>query len=196
MVNLLQANHIICLMLPSHSTHALQPLDVVVFNSVKHDWSKLFIEKAAFSPTRIVSSFAHAGKQILIHSTWLKHIIIFLGVWPFDQNAMRHKIANNISIYPTPQSSSIHHAPTNILQPRLVCSTPSMSSNSTPISCSSISSSYSPAVFANKSINTSTNIDQLPSSSSSLLNLFDPVSNSIHTTFQSFPLDLTLNIRS
>ncbi|CAF1296165.1 unnamed protein product [Rotaria magnacalcarata] len=178
MVNLLQANQIICLMFPSHSTHALQPLDVVVFNSVKHDWSKLFIEKAAFSPTRIVSSFAHAG------------------VWPFDQNAMRHKIANNISIYPTPQSSSIHHAPTNILQPRLVCSTPSMSSNSTPISCSSTSSSYSPAVFANKSINTSTNIDQLPSSSSSLLNLFDPVSNSIHTTFQSFPLDLTLNIRS
>ncbi|CAM4985759.1 unnamed protein product [Rotaria socialis] len=201
-VNLLKANQIICLMLPSHSTHALQPLDVVVFNSVKHDWSKLvknhlregnksiknsdfarliknlFIAKAAFSPTRIVSSFARAG------------------VSPFDENAMCHKVANNTSIYPTTQSSSIHHVPTNILQHRLVCATPSMSSNSTTISCSSTSSSYSPAVLINKSIDTSTNIDQSPSSSSSLLNLVDPVSTPIHAASQSFPLDLTLNIRS
>ncbi len=87
-INLLKSNQIICLMLPSHSTHALQPLDVVVFNSVKIDWSKLvknhlkdgnksiknsqfpqmlkklFIDKAAFSRTRIVSSFARAGKNL------------------------------------------------------------------------------------------------------------------------------------
>ncbi|CAF4984482.1 unnamed protein product, partial [Rotaria magnacalcarata] len=49
-----------------------------------------------------------------------------------------------------------------------------MSSNSTTISCSSTSSSYSPTVLTNKSIDTSTNIDQSPSSSSSLLNLVDP----------------------
>jgi hypothetical protein len=85
-LHLLRTNHIICLMLPSHSTHALQPLDLVVFSSVKQDWTKLvtnhlkhvnkciknsdfpglmkklFIDKAAFSPTRIVSSFARAGK--------------------------------------------------------------------------------------------------------------------------------------
>jgi hypothetical protein len=84
-LNLLRSNQIICLMLPSHSTHALQPLDVVVFSSVKRDWTKLvtnhfkdgfksirnsdfpglmkklFIDKAAFSPARIVSSFARAG---------------------------------------------------------------------------------------------------------------------------------------
>lgn len=84
-INLLQINQIICLILPSHTTHALQPLDVVVFNCVKNDWTKLvknhlrdgnksiknsdfprlmkklFVDKAAFSPTRIVSSFARAG---------------------------------------------------------------------------------------------------------------------------------------
>ena len=40
-INLLKINQIICLMLPSHSTHALQPLDVVVFNCVKQDWSSI-----------------------------------------------------------------------------------------------------------------------------------------------------------
>ena len=85
-INLLRTNQIICLMLPSHSTHALQPLDVVVFNCVKNDWTKLvknhlkdgyksikngdfprlikklFVDKAAFSTTRIVSSFVRAGR--------------------------------------------------------------------------------------------------------------------------------------
>jgi hypothetical protein len=85
-LNLLRSNQIICLMLPSHCTHALQPLDVVVFSSVKQDWTKLvtnhfkdghksirnsdfpglmkklFVDKAAFSSGRIVSSFARAGK--------------------------------------------------------------------------------------------------------------------------------------
>ena len=84
-INLLKTNRIMCLVLPSHSTHALQPLDVVLFNSVKQDWSqkvrnhfkdghksiknsqfarlikKLFTDKSAFSSTRIVSSFARTG---------------------------------------------------------------------------------------------------------------------------------------
>jgi len=85
-VNLLKDNSIICLMLPSHTTHALQPVDIVLFNSVKNDWlkivknhlkegnksiknsdfprlmKKLFVEKKAFCPTRIVSSFSRSGK--------------------------------------------------------------------------------------------------------------------------------------
>lgn len=127
-INLLKANQIICLMLPSHSTHALQPLDVVVFNSVKQDWSKLvkshlregnksiknsdfarlikklFIEKAAFSPSRIVSSFARAGKKVFTNRIWLKQLTILLGIWPFDENAMCHKVANNSSV----PDNSIH----------------------------------------------------------------------------------------
>jgi DDE superfamily endonuclease len=86
-LNLLRANQIICLILPSHSTHALQPLDVVVFNIVKQNWSaivrnhlkhghktvknsdfarlmnKLFIDTVAFTPSKIVSSFSRAGES-------------------------------------------------------------------------------------------------------------------------------------
>lgn len=85
-VNLLRDNTIICLMLPSHATHALQPVDIVLFNSVKNDWcnivknhlrdgnknirnsdfprlmKKLFVDKNAFCSTRIVSSFSRSGK--------------------------------------------------------------------------------------------------------------------------------------
>lgn len=88
-------------MLPSHPTHALQPLDVVVFNVVKRDWSqivsnhfknghkritnsqfpqlmkKLFIGKGAFSSSRIVSSFSRSGKQNL-HMILLKCTITSL----------------------------------------------------------------------------------------------------------------------
>ena len=87
-------------MLPSHSTHALQPLDVVLFNSVKLDWAAivrnhlkngnktvkstdfarlikiLFINKAAFSPPRIVSSFARAGRRTLVDYKQLKYFFI------------------------------------------------------------------------------------------------------------------------
>jgi hypothetical protein len=83
-VDLLKANSIICLMLPAHSTHALQPVDIVLFNSVKNDWmkivknhlkegnktiknsdfpclmKKLFVDKDAFCTTRIVSSFSRS----------------------------------------------------------------------------------------------------------------------------------------
>ena len=99
-LNLLRTNQIICLMLPSHSTHALQPLNVVLFNSVKLDWAAivrnhlkngnktvkntdfarlikiLFINKAAFSPPRIVSSFARAGRRTLVDYKQLKYFFI------------------------------------------------------------------------------------------------------------------------
>jgi DDE superfamily endonuclease len=86
-IRLMQEHQIICLILPPHSTHALQPIDVVLFNTVKNDWSsiisnhlkaghksiknahiprlmkRLFVDKQAFSTTRIVSSFSRAGKR-------------------------------------------------------------------------------------------------------------------------------------
>ena len=85
-VHLLKENQIVCLMLPPHSTHCLQPIDVVLFNNVKTDWTnivknhmktgnqsvkntdvpglmkKLFLDKQSFSTTRIVSSFARSGR--------------------------------------------------------------------------------------------------------------------------------------
>lgn len=86
-IRLMQENQIIYLVLPPHSTHALQPIDVVLFNNMETDWSniisnhlkagnesiknayfprlmkRLFVENQAFSTTRIVSSFARAGKR-------------------------------------------------------------------------------------------------------------------------------------
>jgi hypothetical protein len=100
-IKLMQEHHIVCLMLPPHSTHALQPIDVVLFNNVKSDWSniiknhikagnktiknshipalmtKLFVDKQAFSTTRIVSSFARSGKiNEVYQSNCIKILII------------------------------------------------------------------------------------------------------------------------
>ncbi len=84
-IHLLKNNSIICLILPPHTSHGLQPLDVVLFNSVKNDWikivknylkegnktlknsdfprllKKLFVDKSAFSTSRIVGSFSRSG---------------------------------------------------------------------------------------------------------------------------------------
>ena len=85
-INLLKQNRIVCLIPPPHTTHALQFLDLLHFNSVKTDWikivknyfkegnktlrkfdfprllRKLIVDKLAFSPSRIVSSFATSGE--------------------------------------------------------------------------------------------------------------------------------------
>jgi len=85
-IQLMQQHQIICLMLPPHSTHCLQPIDVVLFNNVKTDWInivknhmkagyrsitnghipglmyELFINKQSFTTTRIVSSFTRSGE--------------------------------------------------------------------------------------------------------------------------------------
>ena len=116
-VNLHRSNHIVCLMLPAHTTHALQPVDIVLFNSVKDDWAriaknhfkegnkkirnsdfprlmkKLFVNKAAFSSTRIVSSFSKAGEKEIV--SFLSTYLIFIGIWPFDKEAMCDKVSRN-----------------------------------------------------------------------------------------------------
>ena len=87
-IHLLNSNSIICLILPPHTSHGLQPLDLVLFSSVKNDWvkimknhfkegnkslkkadfprllKKLVIEKLAFNTSRVVSSFARSGRPI------------------------------------------------------------------------------------------------------------------------------------
>jgi hypothetical protein len=84
-INVLKDNSIICLILPPHTSHGLQPLDLVLFSSVKNEWikimknyfkegnknlrksdfprllKKLFVEKSAFNTSRIVSSFTRSG---------------------------------------------------------------------------------------------------------------------------------------
>ncbi|CAM4850763.1 unnamed protein product [Rotaria magnacalcarata] len=121
-IQLLKQNRIVCLILPPHCTHGLQPIDVVLFNNVKTDWSsivsnylksgnktiknadiprlmkQLFIEKQAFSTTRIVSSFSRSG------------------IWPFNENAMTDKVvATPFSSSSTLTIINTTPIPTNIL---------------------------------------------------------------------------------
>jgi hypothetical protein len=91
--------------LPPHSTHALQPIDVVLFNNVTTDWSniisnhlkagnksiknghfprlmkRLFVEKQAFLTTRIVSSFARSGKRSTLQTEALQREFLFTGIY-------------------------------------------------------------------------------------------------------------------
>ena len=237
-IELLKANQIICLILPSHSRHALQPLDVVVFNAVKRDWSaivknhlkegnksvknyefprlikKLFIDKAAFSSSRIVSSFARAGKSITFRFQRHRNTVnIPLGIWPFDPTAMRDKVARNSMKIPAPTSTSVSSVPRNILQPRLASSTlpalltqtagpyhhiaPSTSTN-TPIITTS--DAFTTIVSVESSSSPSNTLDQIMPLLPTILikedDLLDPVSPPASTMLQSCPLDLTLNPRS
>ena len=80
-INLLKQYRIVSLILSPRTTHTLQSLDLLLFNSGKNDWikivknyfkegnkilresdfswllRKLIVDKLAFSPSRIVSSF-------------------------------------------------------------------------------------------------------------------------------------------
>ena len=47
-IKFVKANKIICLCLPPHSTHLLQPLDVSVFGPLKQNYKKLLAEKTRF----------------------------------------------------------------------------------------------------------------------------------------------------
>ncbi|CAM4984171.1 unnamed protein product, partial [Rotaria socialis] len=123
-IQLLKQNRIVCLILPPHCTHGLQPIDVVLFNNVKTDWSsivsnylksgnetiknadiprlmkQLFFEKQTFSTTRIVSSFSRSG------------------IWPFNENAMMDKVvATPFSSSSTLTIINTTPIPTNILIP-------------------------------------------------------------------------------
>ena len=94
-INLFKQNDIIGLILPPHTSHGLQPLDLVLFSSVKTDWAKivknylregnrslrksdfprlmnkLFVEKRSFSTSRVIASFTRAGEEKHFHYFFL-----------------------------------------------------------------------------------------------------------------------------
>ena len=219
-INLLKANQIICLILPSHTTHALQPLDVVVFSSVKSEWSKivrnhfkegrksikngdfprllkkLLIDKRAFTPMRIVSSFARAGKLDFYCSEISENVTTFVGVWPFDADAMRDKVAPNVNTLTMTASTSNLPIPTNILLPQ--------SQSGTTTTPSSASSSVLPGNDSNDTVanvdasqpsSSISAFDQTGCSQSSIANTDDGLTclaiSSSYAVSQSSPLDLT-----
>lgn len=86
-IAMFKQNNNICLILPPHTSHGLQRLDLVLFSSVKTDWTKimknhfrdghkslkksdfprllkkLFIDKNSFNMSRVVSSFTRSGEE-------------------------------------------------------------------------------------------------------------------------------------
>ncbi|CAF4383468.1 unnamed protein product, partial [Rotaria magnacalcarata] len=97
-IELAKENQILLLLLPPCCTHALQPLDTATFSSAKQSWKRivtkyflrsgrktirkidlpvLFKElySSAFTPKQVLAGFSRAG------------------VWPFDSNAMKEKVA-------------------------------------------------------------------------------------------------------
>ncbi|CAF3903029.1 unnamed protein product [Rotaria sp. Silwood1] len=89
---------LLLLLLPPSCTHALQPLDTVTFSSAKQSWKRIVtnyflrsgrktirkidlpllfnkLYSSAFIPKQVVAGFSRAG------------------VWPFDSNAMKDKVA-------------------------------------------------------------------------------------------------------
>ncbi|CAF3933594.1 unnamed protein product [Rotaria sp. Silwood1] len=135
----------------------------------------------------------YAGKNLM--DNWCKGGLegAHYGIWPYDENAMRHKIANNVNLFSTTTSTTAPSAPTNILTPSLVSAMSSTLPTSMPIACSVSTSASSSTLIKSNSLRTSTNLDL--SASCSTLNPFDSdsIDNVSSTTSQSFPLDLTLN---
>ncbi|CAF3852606.1 unnamed protein product [Rotaria sp. Silwood1] len=142
-IDLLKKNSIICLILPPHTTHALQPLDLVLFNTVKNEWIKivknyfkdgnkilrksdfprllkrLIVEKSAFSPSRVVASFARSG------------------IWPYDEHSMKDKVIRKSNSSSITISSYEHTIPSNFL----ISHSQSISSTYSSFSASELSNS-------------------------------------------------------
>ncbi|CAF3927604.1 unnamed protein product [Rotaria sp. Silwood1] len=97
-IEVAKQNQILLLLLPPSCTHALQPLDTVTFSSAKQSWKRIVtnyflrsgrktirkidlpllfnkLYSSAFIPKQVVAGFSRAG------------------VWPFDSNAMKDKVA-------------------------------------------------------------------------------------------------------
>ncbi|CAF0964997.1 unnamed protein product, partial [Didymodactylos carnosus] len=90
-------NQIHLISLPPNTTHALQPLDVVVFGLVKTQWKRLISQyfKATNRKNLRKSDFPLLLKKLFDNTLTKRQIVSSFsraGVWPFDENAMKDKV--------------------------------------------------------------------------------------------------------
>ena len=84
---------VVVLCLPPHTTHAIQPLDVSFFKSLKAHWSTACHQYMVDNPGRVVTKFQFSA---LFKEAWLKAIktetIVSgfrkTGVYPLNPNAV------------------------------------------------------------------------------------------------------------
>jgi len=131
---------------------------------------------------------------------------IFLGIWPYDPNAMREKVATNSGLS-SAVTSSAQPLSVNILQPRL---TPSVSQTFSSNTTLNTATTFSlPDVHTTSFDNSPSNLTpQQPSSISQIFTQITPIQpvhvdeadvpssssdSYLYTTLQSCPLDLTVD---
>ncbi|CAF5031825.1 unnamed protein product [Rotaria sp. Silwood1] len=113
-IQLMKQHKIVCLILPPHCTHTLQPIDVVVFNNVKTDWSNI-VTNYLKSGNKFIKNadIPHLMKQLLIAKQ------SFSSIWPFNENAIMQSVVA-LGFFPSFNPKTINQIvppPTNILIP-------------------------------------------------------------------------------
>ena len=119
-IKFVKANKIICLCLPPHSTHLLQPLDVSVFGPLKQNYKKLLAEKTRFTTYNIdkvdfISLIQQARRQGItsrnIQSAWRA-----TGLIPYNPAVVFQKLS--VRPQDTSTSSSTDNTSNTPLQTR------------------------------------------------------------------------------
>ncbi|CAF3908070.1 unnamed protein product [Rotaria sp. Silwood1] len=113
-VQMMKQHNIVCLILPPHCTHTLQPIDVVVFNNVKTDWSNIVTNYFKSGDKSIKNAdIPYLMKQLLIAKQ------SFSSIWPFNENDMMQSVVDP-GLSPSFNPRIINQTvppPTNILIP-------------------------------------------------------------------------------
>ncbi|CAF1029783.1 unnamed protein product [Didymodactylos carnosus] len=96
-IELAIANNIILLVLPPHTTHNLQPLDLVILDVVKSYWYKIMssYKKQGYNAIRkpdFPGLINHVYEQVCTKRQVVSSFAPS-GIWPFDNQAMKDKVA-------------------------------------------------------------------------------------------------------
>lgn len=113
-------NEIILFCLPPHTTHALQPLDVAVFKSLKNTYSKTVKALCGKKPNLVVTKgeFAKIIKCPIEKSFSVPNVksgFRKCGIYPFDPSAILSEKMTPSSLYTSSSSSPSSSSTTSIL---------------------------------------------------------------------------------
>ena len=169
-IDLCRTIDIILFCLLPHTTHALQPLDVAVFKSLKDNYSKTVRSLIFAKPSFVVTKreFSKVPFKRAFSITNIKAGFLKCGIYPFNPGAVeRAKMLPSGSYSPSESissgdSSAIYSpAPTSLLEDSSSSSSCPLSTNATPSS-----SAATPQIF--DSLTPSTSVTSAAGSSSLL----------------------------
>ncbi|CAM4946739.1 unnamed protein product [Rotaria socialis] len=97
-IELAKKNQILLLLLPPCCTHALQPLDTATFSSAKQSWKRIVTKYFLRSGLKTIRKIdlSVLFKELYSSTFTPKQVLAGFsraGVWPFDSNAMKEKVA-------------------------------------------------------------------------------------------------------